>query len=464
MIPYRKLIRLAAVTVLLACVSAAPLLAQRGSANFTRFVALGDSLSAGYANDSLLVTHQQFSPAAIIARQAGANDFQIPSISEPGIPAELVLTSLVPVTIVRKSNQNGVPTNLQLPRPYNNLSIPGARVNNLLTNTGAQTSTNPFYQIILRGLGTAVQQTLAQQPTFISVWIGNNDVLGAVIAGTPLALTPIDAFTRDYNLLLDALVAGAPNAGIITANVPDVTAIPYISTIPAFLVNPQTSQPVLGPDGRPIFLVGELGDGRVGILPQGTLIATPASSLIATGFGIPEALRPAFPNLPNVGRPLPDQVVLTPNEITPIRERQQQVNAAIEAAAAARNIPVVDIEAIFREYRAGRNFAGVVLTTAFLTGGLFSYDGIHPTDLGYTLVANEFIDVINQSWGTRIRRASIAPFFANNAPTSASGIVDPVSAQYKFDPAFTENLENILELRKETEVPEPVAIRSRGRN
>jgi lysophospholipase L1-like esterase len=462
MTPYRKLIRLAAVTLLLSCVSAAPLLAQRGNANFTRFVALGDSLSAGYASDSLLFTHQQFSPAAIIARQAGANDFQIPAISEPGIPAELVLTSLVPVTIVRKSNQNGVPTNLQLPRPYNNLSIPGARVNNLLTNTGAETSTNPFYQIILRGLGTSVQQALVQQPTFISVWIGNNDVLGAVIAGTPLALTPIDAFTRDYNLLLDALVQGAPNAGIITANVPDVTSIPYISTVPPFLVNPQTSQPVLGPDGRPIFLVGELGDGRVGILPQGTLIATPASSLIATGFGIPEPLRPNFPNLPNVGRPLPDQVVLTPNEITPIRERQQQVNAAIEAAAAARNIPVVDIETIFQEYRAGRNFAGVVLNTAFLTGGLFSYDGIHPTDLGYTLVANEFIDVINQSWGTRIRRASILPFFANNAPTNASGIVDPVSAQYKFDPAFTENLENILELRKETAVP--VVIRSRSRN
>ena len=34
---------------------------------------------------------------------------------------------------------------------------------------------------------------------------------------------------------------------------------------------------------------------------------------------------------------------------------------------------------------------GVAITAEFLTGGLFGYDGIHPTDLGYAILANEWI-------------------------------------------------------------------------
>src|SRR3954471_44913 len=179
-------LRIAALVALAVCV-ALPGFAARGTADFTRFVAIGDSFGAGFESASLNQNHQQFSWPAIIARQAGAPDFQQPTVSFPGIGPELQLVDVLgyPPTITAAAGQ-GQPTNLTLPRPYNNLSIPGATVEDVITLTGAQAPTSTakiFAQFILRGQGTAVQQALAQQPTFIAVWIGGNNVLGAVLNG-----------------------------------------------------------------------------------------------------------------------------------------------------------------------------------------------------------------------------------------------------------------------------------------
>ena len=47
----------------------------------------------------------------------------------------------------------------------------------------------------------------------------------------------------------------------------------------------------------------------------------------------------------------------------------------------------------------GRIVGGVTYTSSFLTGGIFSYDGVHPTDLGYAIIANEWIRLINANGG-----------------------------------------------------------------
>jgi lysophospholipase L1-like esterase len=425
-----KAFRLAGV-VTLAALSAASAFAQRGSANFQRYVALGDSLTAGYQSSSLVATHQQYSYPAVIARQTHAGDFQQPLISEPGIPPELRLVSISPLLIAPKSTTNGQPINLQLPRPYNNLGIPGARAINLTTNTGATQDANVFYQIVLRGLGTAADQALALHPTFMTVWIGNNDVLGAVLAGTPAALTPLADFEAAYTALLDRLVAGAPNAGIVTANIPPVSSIPFAVTIPPVIINPATGQPVRDPAGNPIFFFADLGGGQLGQLGPGSAVTLGAASLLATGFGIPPALAPNFPNLPNAGKPLPDAVTLTATEVQQITTRTNEINGAIARIAGARNIPVVDMASKMNEARSGLHFGGITLSTAFLTGGLFSYDGVHPNDIGYTIIANEFIDTINESYDTEIPHASLMPFFANNASVEFSqGPVDVMGVQF----------------------------------
>src|SRR3979409_414327 len=102
---------------------AAALSAGRADAqtNFTTYVSVGDSLAAGFESSSLVETHQNRSVPALIARQAGVQGFQQPLISEPGIPPEFTLVSLVPVPVIApKAATAGAPKNLALARPYNN--------------------------------------------------------------------------------------------------------------------------------------------------------------------------------------------------------------------------------------------------------------------------------------------------------------------------------------------------------
>jgi lysophospholipase L1-like esterase len=415
----KNLSRFAAVVVAALSI-AAPVFAARGSADFTRFVALGDSYGAGFESGSLNVNHQQFSWPAIIARQAGAPDFQQPTVSFPGIANELQLVDAISFPpVILAAAGSGQPTNLNLARPYNNLSIPGANVSDLTTLTGADPATSTakaFAQFILRGKGTAVQQAIAENPTFIAIWIGGNDLLSSVLGGTPKGLTPTATFKTAYNLMLDQLIAADPNAGIVVGNMPtNPSSLPYLTTVPPVLINPATRSPVIF-NGAPIPLIAELGDGTVGPLPAGSFVLLPYAGQIGTGFGIPAFLAadPRFASLPNIGKPLLDAWVLTPAESVQIAARAVEFNQVINDAASARNIPVADINGLFNKIATGYQVGPFTFTASYITGGLFSFDGFHMTDLGYTLFANQYIRTINSAYGSHIPLASITTLMANN--------------------------------------------------
>ncbi|HEX9981782.1 MAG TPA: SGNH/GDSL hydrolase family protein [Thermoanaerobaculia bacterium] len=406
---------------------AVPSFAQRGSANFTRFVALGDSYGAGLESGSLNERHQVWSWPAVIARQAGAVDFQQPLVSFPGIGPELQIvniTSFPPV--IQPAAGTGQPINLALARPYNNLSIPGATVRDLHTLTGAQQPTRTaesFAQFILRASAfpqplTPVQQAVLLQPTFIAMWIGGNDYLGAVLAGTPAGLTSVEQFRTSYTTVLDTLIAGAPNAGIVVGNLPTATNIPVVSTVQPVIINPATRQPLLV-GGNPVFLFADLGGGNLGQLPAGSRVLLTAAGDIASGYGIPPALatQPPFNQLPNAGKPLADRHVITPDEMTAITTRVNEYNTVINQLASARNIPVADIRSLFNRWTSTTTpyFVGPIrLSSSYITGGLFSLDGFHLTDIGYLLFANEYIRTINEAYDTDIPQASLSQLFENN--------------------------------------------------
>lgn len=420
-----------AAALLVSALVAAPSFAQRGSADFSNFVAIGDSYGAGYANNSLNEVHQPFSWPAIIARQVGltlcpptataANHcFAQPLVSYPGIGPEMVITSLSGPTIVNLPGQ-GQPIMTGFARPYNNLSIPGATVKDVITLTGAEANptrgAEQLARFILRGLGTEVDQAIAQHPTFIGVWIGGNDFLGAATSGTPALLTSTADFRASYTAMLDRLIAGAPNAGMVVGTMPQTVNVAFLTTVPAVLVNPATRLPILGPNGLPIPLIGDLGGGVIGALPTGSLVTLAAQTKLQSGFGIPPTLATTAPfsSLPNVGRPLADTDFLTPTEITAITTRVGEFNSIITELAAARRIPVADIKGLFDRLASGQLYVGPFnILPSYILGGFFSLDGVHPTDLGYILFANEFIKAINNGYDTQIPVASISQLFVNN--------------------------------------------------
>ena len=433
------MMRIRNLMLLLIAFIAAPMFAARGSANFTTFVAIGDSYGAGIESGSLNLNHQPFSWPAVIARQAGVADFQQPLVTFPGIGSELQLVDILrfPPTILPATG-TATPINLNLPRPYNNLSVPGATVTDVITLTGKEQPTSTakvFGQFILRGLGTEVDQAILQKPTFIAIWIGGNDALGAVLAGTPAVLTPLDTFRTSYNAMLDKLIAGAPSAGMVVGNIPNnVKALPYLTTVAPFLIDPATQRPVKGPNGQPIFFVADLGGGTIGQLDANSLVLLPAAAKIATGFGIPAALAriPPFNQLPNIGKPLADTDVLTKAEQAVIKQRVDDFNTVIQQAAAQRDIPVADVKTLFDLVANGLFVGPIPINAAYITGGFFSLDGFHLTDIGYTLFADVFIDTINNNYRTQIPIAPLSQFLANNIPMTTSGFVFVPGSPYEI--------------------------------
>src|SRR5579863_4620562 len=157
-----------------------------GSADFTNYVSSVDSLTAGFMSGSLIETSQLHDYPSIIANQAtaGAADFQQPLVSPPGIPNILQLEGLFPTVILPLPGQ-GAPINLDLPRLYNNLAVPGETVGTMLTvKSDIPTTGKPgLHDLILRGFGTQIEEVVGSKPTFVTLWIGNNDALGAATSG-----------------------------------------------------------------------------------------------------------------------------------------------------------------------------------------------------------------------------------------------------------------------------------------
>ena len=354
--------------------------------DLTKYVAIGDSLSAGYQSSGLVADYQEYSFPNLIAKQLGISDFQQPLISSPGIPPLLQLTSLSPITFTRATTY-GAPINLDLPRPYDNLGIPGATLYTCLYPEYDST-TNPFYNIVLRKLGNAVQQALVLKPKLITFWLGNNEVLHGVLTGK--VLMGVTVFPPDtYAVLLEQTMALLKTSGakIVMANIPDVTQIPFVNAIPIYILNPATNEPIIGPDGKPITYIGPEG-----FLTSGWYVTLSAMDYISQGYGIPVSLG-------GNGQPLPDEVTLSPAEITALKSLVNQYNAIISEAAKKYNAALVDVNSLFNDlYENGFEIGGVKFTLDYIKGGLFSYDGVHPSSLGYAIIANEFIKKINETF------------------------------------------------------------------
>lgn len=368
-----------------------------GGADFSRYVAIGDSLGAGFVSGGLVADVQRHSYPSLIYQQVNGSltGFELPTVSAPGIPSVMQLSSLVPV-VVRPAAGLGAPTNLTLPRPYSNLSVPGATADDVLNTV---TDGGGLHDLILRGQGTQVQQALVQQPTFVTFWV-SNDALGAAVAGVVIegvTLTPRAVFENRFRAITGAVAAAG--AQMALATITDVTTIPFVTTIPPVVVDPATNQPVLI-GGNLVPLIGPGGP----LVPGRDFVLLSATAELARGDGIPAALGGS-------GRPLTDFAVLSGDEVAAISARVAEFNQVIRAVATETGSALVDINATFSEVVAeGLEVGGVEFTTDYLSGGIFSLDGVHPTPLGYAVTANIWIEAVNETFGADIPSVDLFPY------------------------------------------------------
>ncbi len=223
-----------------------------GTADFSKYVALGDSFAAGYSDGALFIEGQKGAYPNILAQQfalVGGGEFTTPFMSDnigglllggtPIAGTRLYFNGASPAPVT------GPPTTEltnHLSGSFNNMGIPGAKSFHLLApgygNTAgvALKTASPYFSRFSSNSTstklTVLEDAKNQNPTFFSLWIGGNDELGyATSGGDPNVdpLTPPATFDAVYNSILSQLTAGGKK-GVI-ANLPYVTTLPYFYVI-----------------------------------------------------------------------------------------------------------------------------------------------------------------------------------------------------------------------------------------
>ncbi len=324
-------------------------LAATLSAQAPPFTGLGDSLGEGVQSADASLRTQPHGYLNLIARQMGVA-FPLPLISSSPV-------DYVGETATRVRLQPGLAAA--------NLAVSGATVDSLLYQQATQPPQDETSLVLEPRSGSQIQIASQAPSPFTVCWIGNNDVLSAVLAFDQLdasQLTPVAQFTTDYATLVQTLHANGGKA--VLGNIPDVLDI-------GFVVTPQDLVTFFGSD---------LG------LPAGRVPTIPTMLVITLGL-----VRPAILQDPSY--------VLDPTELATIEQRLQTFNQIIATDAASAGFPVADVHTAFQQIAANPpHIAGTTLLTRYL-GGLFSLDGVHPSDIGYSLVANVFIETADQAYG-----------------------------------------------------------------
>jgi hypothetical protein len=432
-----------------------------GSADFSNYVSLGNSLTAGFTDAALFIASQENSFPNILSSKfamLGGGNFSQPLMSdnfggmavggnrilEPRlvfggagpVPLESLIGPIMPTTDLLVNNPAG---------PFNNMGVPGAKSFHLLFdgygnlgNLGV--SANPYFiRMASSPTATVLGDAMAQSPTFFSLWIGNNDVLGYSLSGGDGSNPITDQPTFDFaiNTLVTTLTSGGAKG--IMANIPYVTTIPHFTTVPH---NPvpldattagALNQAYAAYNGgllqiegfglitaeeraartivfeasatNAVVILDESLTDLTGINPalvnmrQATaddLIVLPASNFIGT-LAVPG--NPATVN--GIAIPLADKWVLVPSEQEEINMATDNFNATIQAAANQAGLAFVDANMFMQELAAGGiTFSDFTSTSNLVTGGAFSLDGVHPTARGYALLAVLFMDAIDNTYGS----------------------------------------------------------------
>lgn len=383
-------------------------------------VVIGDSLSAGYQSGSLLDTQQPNGWASLVAKQAGV-PLPLPLIASPGVPAVLQLESVGPPPVIVQASGTSLGRTNPEEQPFD-LAVPGHTLEDVISDGPKliPTSDEDIITDLVLGLPVGddksqMNEAIALKPEVLFVWAGSNDALQADDAGTPTVMTPVATFASEFQQLISTLHAKT-QARLIVANIPDVTEVPYLT--PASTILAEAAAETSLPEAEVSAALG---------IEDGDLInATGLSQVEAAVAAIAKGQAPV---------PLTDAGFLTPSEIGQVQSTVNQYNSIIAQQVSAAGGVLVDIHSLVdRLAQNGITINNYHATAAFL-GGLFSLDGVHPTNTGYALIANQFIQTINASFKTNYPAVNVSaiaaadPLFGPNIKAGALVRIPTVAAQ-----------------------------------
>ena len=214
-----------------------------GGELFRSYVSLGNSLTAGWQAGGINDSTQRESYAYLLAQAAGLTPGQewiYPSLAAPGCPPPTANYRTLSRGTLPGSTTPATGTTCLLRDParvttrVNNVAVPLAFAWDLTRSSTPTSGPNPLQTLILGGR-TQLRRALEAEPTFASVWIGNNEALAPASVGTltprppdsPGAI-PVDTVRRYIGAAVDTLVAAPTLRGGVLVGVVDVRNAPRL--------------------------------------------------------------------------------------------------------------------------------------------------------------------------------------------------------------------------------------------
>lgn len=264
-----------------------------------------------------------------------------------------------------------------------------------------------FYPI-LAGFGagvTQVEAAVALHPQYATVLLGENDLLKPAFSNNGAPVTAPSSFRDDTAAIVAQLRAAGAN--VLLANLPDplkaATFIPqpfYTATLAAVLTTsiaqqnptlPLSNARALAAQTAQFYASAEIAQSGLGAGGYFTINALFATLAAAAQQGPPPTLSP-------VGDFVSDALAAQTESLL------AAYNAAIASVATTKGVALVDLNALNTQasYGAAIQVAPGDFVTATYGGGLYSLDGLHPSNTGYAVIANAFVAAMNRSFGTSV--------------------------------------------------------------
>ena len=226
-----------------------------GSADFSNYVAVGSSFTAGFTDNALFMAGQQNSFTKILSEQfaqVGGGEFKQPLMNDniggflfggvptPSFGPRLYFNGEGPVPLPATPTTEATTNIYGSQGPFNNMGVPGARSFHLVAE--GYGNFNPYFgRMASSATASVLGDAMAQNPTFFSLSeVGGNDVLGYATNGGDATLSNITdqaTFDAAFNALVGTLTSGGAK-GVVT-NVPYITSLPHFTTVPHNPLSPE---------------------------------------------------------------------------------------------------------------------------------------------------------------------------------------------------------------------------------
>ena len=370
-------------------------LSPKAASYMSNYVAIGTSISMGWASDGVLAGSQNNAWTKQLADEAGV-EFTLPQIDAPGckppLAAPLISFARIDGTSVEATSTTCAPNVAGVTLPTHNLAVENATAAEALNATPATASQGrgPVTSRVLAAGMTQVTTMRSLNPTFVSVELGGNELLPAQVGllYPGITYTPFAYFRATYDQIIDQVKATGARALLVTIrtdlrNFPTIRTSQEVASQRADFANYNVTVNS-DCDASPNFIFVR---GKV---------------LTAIVTGITRARMGAGPyDLSCADVPGTVDYVLTPSDIDQLNALAAQMSDYIEGKAAENGYAVFSIGSLYDRSKEDVPFdLESYLRSNTPYGDLISLDGVHPSAKGQTVLARNARQAIQRTYGT----------------------------------------------------------------